>query len=166
MLAEEPGLLNAAWDWAAGDWETALGGAAHLGNRTNAEYLLEQGARIDAFAAAMLGYRDVVATLLKSSPAAATAKGPHGLTLLYHVAISGDVALAQTLQPILKGSDDYNQALGAAARGGHVEMTRWLLANGVTNPAQRDALGRTPLQVAQENNFAEIAALLHDFPTQ
>ena len=31
LLAQEPGLLNSAWDWGRGDWETALGAAAHTG---------------------------------------------------------------------------------------------------------------------------------------
>ena len=29
MLAEEPGLLNATWDWGGGDFEMAIGGAGH-----------------------------------------------------------------------------------------------------------------------------------------
>ena len=29
LLAKEPTVLNAAMDWGAGDWETALGGASH-----------------------------------------------------------------------------------------------------------------------------------------
>ena len=45
LLEEEPGLLHAAWDWGGGDWETALGAAAHMGRKDIALYLLEQGAR-------------------------------------------------------------------------------------------------------------------------
>ena len=33
MLADEPSLLNATWDWGGGDFETALGAAAHTGSR-------------------------------------------------------------------------------------------------------------------------------------
>ena len=33
LLDEQPGLLNATWDWGGGDFETALGGAAHMGRR-------------------------------------------------------------------------------------------------------------------------------------
>ena len=54
-LAGEPALANAAWDWGGGDWETGLGAAAHMGRRDIAELLLAHGARIDLFAAAMLG---------------------------------------------------------------------------------------------------------------
>jgi len=34
MLAERPALLNATGDWGGGDFETGLGGAAHMGNRS------------------------------------------------------------------------------------------------------------------------------------
>src|SRR5437773_7804936 len=50
LLKEEPALINATWDWGGGDWETALGGAAHTGRRQIALYLLEKGARLDVFA--------------------------------------------------------------------------------------------------------------------
>ena len=56
LLAREPMLVNAAWDWGGGDWETGLGAAAHMGRRDIALYLLEKGARMDIFAAAMLGH--------------------------------------------------------------------------------------------------------------
>src|SRR4051794_12183520 len=55
MLQEQPALVNATWDWGGGDWETALGGASHMGRRDIATLLLERGARLDIFAAAMLG---------------------------------------------------------------------------------------------------------------
>lgn len=33
LLDQQPALANAAWDWGFGDWETALGAAAHTGRR-------------------------------------------------------------------------------------------------------------------------------------
>ena len=60
LLAEEPKLVNACWDWGAGDFEFALGAAAHTGRREIALFLLDCGARLDIFAAAMLGQLDVV----------------------------------------------------------------------------------------------------------
>ena len=59
LLEQEPELLNAAWDWGGGDWETGLGAAAHMGRRAIALHLLERGARMDVFAAAMLGETEV-----------------------------------------------------------------------------------------------------------
>ena len=68
LLADEPRLVNAAWDWGGGDWETALGAAAHMGRRQIALFLLEHGVRLDLFAAAMLGYFDIVSAVLSDFP--------------------------------------------------------------------------------------------------
>jgi len=161
LLALDPMLVFAAWDWGRGDegeWETALGGASHVGNREIAQYLLSQGARIDCFCAAMLGQRDVVLALLAANSAVATCKGPHGLTMLYHTAISGDLIIAYALKALLPpNAKDYNQALSAAARDGHLPMTKWLLENGATNPNSPDFFGKTPLTVALEKGFADVA---------
>ena len=91
-LAAEPALVNACWDWGGGDWETALGGAAHMGEREIALYLLERGARLDVFAAAMLGYVDVVRALIAAQPDVREARGPHGIPLLAHAEIGGEPA--------------------------------------------------------------------------
>jgi len=55
LLEETPGLLNASWDWGGGDFETAMGGAGHMGRADIAEYLINKGARMDIFVATMLG---------------------------------------------------------------------------------------------------------------
>jgi len=158
MLAQDPKLVFATWDWGGGDWETALGGASHIGSRECARYLLSQGARIDAFCAAMLGERAVVTELVAANPSVVTTKGPHGYTLLYHVAIGGDVAMADALKPHLpRDAKDYSQALSAAVRDGHLEMTRWLFANGTVNANLADALGKRPLTTALEKKFSEVA---------
>jgi hypothetical protein len=91
-LDEEPGLVNACWDWGGGDWETALGGASHMGEREIALFLLERGARIDIFAAAMLGYGDVVRALLDARPDLRNANGPHGIPLVVHAEKGGEHA--------------------------------------------------------------------------
>ena len=94
LLAEEPRLVNAAWDWGGGDWETALGAAAHMGRRQIALYLLEHGARLDLFAAAMLGYFDIVSAILSDFPEMHDAKGPHGIPLVEHARAGGADARA------------------------------------------------------------------------
>ncbi len=158
MLAQDSRLVNATWDWGAGDWETALGGASHVGSRDCARYLLDHGARIDAFCAAMLGERPVVEALIAANPAVVTTKGPHGYTLLYHIAISGDVVMAEMVKSRLPhGAKDYNQALSAAVRDGHLPMTIWLFENGQVDPNLPDALGRRPLTIAREKGFTEVA---------
>ena len=161
LVAQEPNLVFASWDWGGGDWETALGGASHTGRRDIAQYLLSQGARIDAFCAAMLGESDVLKALVALNPSVTAAKGPHGYTLLYHAAISGEVAIAEALKPqIPPNAKDYNQALSAAARDGRFEMTKWLLENGVTDPNVPDGFNKTALMFAVEEKFPEIEAVL------
>src|SRR4029078_829038 len=64
LLAQEPALIHATWDWGGGDWETALGAAAHMGRADIARFLLDKGARIDIFAAAMLGDLAIVQATL------------------------------------------------------------------------------------------------------
>ena len=85
-------LANAAWDWGEGDWETGLGAAAHMGRRDIAELLLAHGARLDVFAAAMLGEVDVVRAILAAHPEALQALGPHGIPLRAHAEAGGEQA--------------------------------------------------------------------------
>jgi hypothetical protein len=92
LLEQEPGLLNAAWDWGSGDWETPMGSAGHMGRRDIAEYLLERGARMDLFAAAMLGNLAVVKGTLEANPSLKNSKGPHGIPLIAHAAAGGEEA--------------------------------------------------------------------------
>src|SRR5438477_11511238 len=91
-LTDEPPLVNAAWDWGGGDWETALGAAAHMGRRDIAELLLAHGARLDIFAAAMLGEVDVVRTILAAHRELRHALGPHGIPLRAHAEAGGEQA--------------------------------------------------------------------------
>lgn len=84
MLTEQPKLVTAAWDWGGGDWETALGAAAHMGRRDIAELLLSKNARIDLFAATMLGRLDIVRATLAAFPDALNVPGPHGIPLVVH----------------------------------------------------------------------------------
>ena len=92
LLEKEPALLNATMDWGAGDWETGLGGASHMGRRDIAEFLLEKGARIDIFCAAMLGQLEAVKAFLTLQPKLIDARGPHGFTLHFHAQVGGKEA--------------------------------------------------------------------------
>jgi hypothetical protein len=94
LIAEHPALVNAAWDWGGGDWETGLGAAAHTGRRNIAEFLIGKGARIDVFAAAMLGHLDIVRAIIAAVPRAWNAAGPHGIPLIAHAKAGGDAAAA------------------------------------------------------------------------
>ncbi|HSL43298.1 MAG TPA: hypothetical protein VK897_07695 [Anaerolineales bacterium] len=93
LLAREPSLINSAWDWGGGDWETGLGAAAHMGRRDIATFLLEHGARLDLFAAAMLGNLEIVKATLGAYPDAIHIPGPHGIPLIAHAQAGGHEAL-------------------------------------------------------------------------
>jgi hypothetical protein len=93
-LARTPTLANAAWDWGGGDWETGLGAAAHMGRRDIAELLLAHGARIDLFAAAMLGEVELVHAILAAHPEMRDARGPHTIPLRAHAEAGGEQARA------------------------------------------------------------------------
>jgi hypothetical protein len=94
MLAEEPGLINGAIDWGKGDFETALGGAAHMGRRDIAEFLLEHNARMDIFAATMLGKLDIVKAAATAFPNIVHVLGPHKIPLIAHAEKGGAGAAA------------------------------------------------------------------------
>ena len=102
LLEREPAIVNAAWDWGGGDWETALGAAAHVGRRDIAEHLLEHGARMDVFAAAMLGETAIVRAMLEAQPGLREARGPHGITLMAHAEAGGEQA--QEVLELLQGA--------------------------------------------------------------
>jgi hypothetical protein len=93
LLAQEPALINASWDWGGGDFETGLGAAAHMGRRDIALFLLEKGAHLDLFAAAMLGRLEIVRAALEAYPQAIHVPGPHGIPLIAHAQAGGNEAL-------------------------------------------------------------------------
>jgi hypothetical protein len=103
MLTEEPNLINGAIDWGNGDFETALGGASHMGRRDIAEYLLEHNARMDIFAATMLGQIEIVKTAVAAFPNIVNVPGPHGIPLIVHAEKGGPAAKAvlEFLQPLV-----------------------------------------------------------------
>jgi hypothetical protein len=107
LLERQPALANAAFDWGFGDWEDALGAAAHTGRREIADLLLASGARPSIFCAAMLGQLDVVRALVAARPGVQRTHGPHGITLLMHARAGGPDA-----EPVVK----YLETLGDADR--------------------------------------------------
>ena len=103
LLAQEPGLINATWDWGGGDFETALGAASHMGRKDIATFLLDHGARLDLFTAAMLGNLEIVRAAISAYPDAIQTPGPHGIPLIAHAQIGGEDAreVLEYLQSIM-----------------------------------------------------------------
>ena len=104
MLDREPRLIRATWDWGGGDFETALGGASHMGRRDIAGFLLERGAPMDLFAAAMLGSLPIVRAALDGNPSWVHVPGPHRIPLVAHARAGGAPAAAvlEYIMDILK----------------------------------------------------------------
>jgi hypothetical protein len=94
MLAVQPAFINATWDWGGGDFETALGGASHMGRPDIARFLLENNARMDLFAAAMLGRLDIIKAASAAFPNILRVPGPHKIPLLAHAEKGGAAAAA------------------------------------------------------------------------
>jgi hypothetical protein len=107
LVGKWPALARAAVDWGFGDWEDALGGASHMGNRPIAEYLIANGARPTIFSAAMLGQLDVVKAFVTASPGVQRIAGPHSISLLAHAKAGGTAAAAVS---------EYLEGLGDAGR--------------------------------------------------
>lgn len=92
MLDDYPNLIYSRYDWGGGDFEEAIEGAGHKGNKEVANYLIEKGARVNLFVLTMLGKTSLVKPTLEAYPNLIFSKGPHGLTLLHHAEIGGEAS--------------------------------------------------------------------------
>lgn len=101
LLESEPGLVNACWNWGGDDWETALGAAAHTGQKAIAEFLLAHGARMDLFCAAMLGKKEIVQSYIDDNSQVVHVKGPHGIPLIAHAQAGGQEEIAALIEHYL-----------------------------------------------------------------
>jgi ankyrin repeat protein len=162
VLAEHPELLNVGFEWSPGDTETGLAAAAHIGNSAIMQFYLMQGAPLTIFAAASLGYARQVHDFLSNEPTLAQARGAHGIPLLYHAAVSGNVDVANELAEV-GAAGDAAFALHGAVAYGHYEMAQWLIQHGANaDLSAKNYEGKTPLQKATELGFEEVAQLLRE----
>ena len=90
LLEQYPNLIYSRYDWGNGDFEEAIEGAGHVGNRAIAEWLIEKGARPNVFVLTMLGETAIVKSVIEKYPSLLQAKGAHGLTLLHHAMKGGE----------------------------------------------------------------------------
>jgi ankyrin repeat protein len=161
ILAEQPDLLNVAYLWQEGDAETAIQAAAHMGSVEIAEYLLEHGAPLEIYTAAMLGRVDGVRLMLADDPANAKRRGAHSIPLMTHVALGGNLEIAELVLSS-GGNEGISFALHGAIARCDTDMVRWLLDHGATDLDVRNYQDKTPLEVAVENDCDEIAVLLRE----
>ncbi len=97
IVDKNPLILNCANQAKRGDFETALGGASHMGRKDIADMLVARGARMDIFNLAFLGHAEVVKNLIQVNKQYLTAPGPHGFTLLHHAKVGKHEDLANWL---------------------------------------------------------------------
>jgi ankyrin repeat protein len=161
MLSQQPELLKAAYPWNENDRETPIQAAAQMGDVAIAEYLLEKGAPLEICTAAMLGRKDAVERFLAEDPGLIQVTGAHGIPLLTHAVLSGNLELVQFL--FQRGArTGVSPALHSAVSRGYSDIVRWLLENGKPDVNWKNFQGKTALTVAIEREDGRIVALLKE----
>lgn len=98
IFEKQPLILNCTNQSRRGDFETAMGGASHMGRKDIADFLLSKGARMDIFSYAFLGYNDFVKQQIEAFPWLLHSPGPHGFSLLHHAKVGGHEDLMEWIQ--------------------------------------------------------------------
>ena len=98
IVDANPLILNCTNQFKKGDFETAIGGASHMGRKDIADMLVERGARLDIFNLTFLGHTELVKQLIEHSPQYLKSPGPHGFTLLHHAKVGEHKDFALWLQ--------------------------------------------------------------------
>jgi hypothetical protein len=165
LARQEPMLVRASFDQGAGDWETGLGAASHMGRRDIARFPIDTGARIDAFAIFMLGEVAAAKALLSAFPAIHKVPGPHGIPLLSH-AVMGRKEALDTFRLLLEAGADVNAAawrgatpLMAAVAVDQPETVRALLDHGADAKAKTPE-GLTAVDLAKKRGLTRMVEML------
>ncbi|MBO0838537.1 MAG: ankyrin repeat domain-containing protein [Actinobacteria bacterium] len=147
LVEGHPELVDARAPWN----ESPIEAASQLGRKDIIDYLLSRGARLDFFAACVLGRIDAVGAELDRDGSLAAAHGVHDLPALYFPVMAGERGVAELLlahgAPV-NGPAGTTGPLHAAVRSGRPELVRWLLEQGA-DPALPDGQGRTATQLAE-----------------
>jgi hypothetical protein len=120
LVDARPELAKATWDWAFGDWESAIAAASHVGRKDIVEYLLSKGAVPTIFTCAMLGQFETVKAMINANPGIQKAFGPHGISLLQHARTGLDNAANKAGSQQLI---DYLESLGNADGPKYLEVS-------------------------------------------
>jgi ankyrin repeat protein len=144
---------------------SAVATAKYNGRAEIASILVEHGATLDVFLAAMMGNTGRVKMLVSADPSLTAAHSADGWTALHLASFFGQ---AETATVLLDGGADVNarstntmanQPLHAAVAGRANEVARVLLARGAEVNARQHG-GWTPLQGAAQSGNAELARIL------
>jgi len=167
LLKREPNLIHSSWDWGSGDWESALQAAAHTGSREMALFLLDRGARVDLFAATMLGQLNALKIMLDTFPKSIDVRGAHGIPLLSH-AVAGEDAARSVFEYLLSRRVDVNlqanngnTALMMAVQTGQRETVQTLLRGGA-DPNLKAKNGQTALSLSLKRGDGQVTNLLKE----
>lgn len=136
-----------------------------------AQFLLENGAELSIFAAAMAGVTERVKEHLASEPSLISAYSHDGWTALHLAAFFGKKPAAEVL--IAAGANVNarsinpmrNSPLHAACAGRSVELAALLVASGADVNSRQEG-GWTPLHAAAQNGGLDLARLLISFGAQ
>jgi ankyrin repeat protein len=99
--------------------------------------------------------------MLRADPGLAQSSGAHGIPLMFHAALGGDVRLAELLVEH-GGGEQVTGALHGAVWYGRLEMAEWLIQHGA-DLNRPNFQGKTPLESARELGDAAMAALLERY---
>lgn len=161
MVVEHPSLVHARHQWAENDSETAIQAAAQTGSIPVVEYLLARGAPLEICTAAMLGRQQDVERMLDADPSLINARGAHGIPLMPHAALSGNLELARML--FSRGATaSMSHALGNAVMHGDARMARWIIEHGKPDLQWKNYEGKSLLTIARETGKQEMLALLRE----
>ena len=159
-LARDPKQIDAA----DVKGRTVLACAVLGGKREIVEFLLEQGATEDIFAAAIAGHTDKVATFLKQDRKLINAKDSGGKAALHWAALSGQQKIVELL---MAEKADVNlldeggfTALHWAAMFNKSDVAEILLANKADFNIKVAKFGWTPLRLAVIHGHLETAEAL------
>jgi uncharacterized protein len=113
---------------------------------------------MNIYTAAMFGQKDEVARFLDDNPELVNGDGVHGISLLYHAALSGNVALVEML--VSRGNTQSpDQPLLGAAGYGRIEMANWLLERGA-DKTTTNFQNKTALDIAKLREDEALIVLL------